>query len=130
MSAAQNSDSIFLKQIVLVIVAAAGLAAYPIMEYASHDITVGVITGAALGVVNVLMGYGVVRFSAGKAYHQFTQIVLGGIVIRLFVMVGLLLIAVGLFKVHAVSLISALFVMYIIFLAVEVLHIHKHIQHS
>jgi hypothetical protein len=57
------------------------------------------------------------------------QIVLGGIVVRLFVMVGLLLTAVALFKFHAVSLISSLFVMYMVFLTLEVLYIHKKIQH-
>jgi hypothetical protein len=130
MSAAQKIDPSFLKQIVLVMVAASVLGAYPVAAYATEEVARGIAAGGVLSVINVMMGYAVIRFSAGKEYNEFMQIVLGGIVVRLFVMVGLLLLTVGVMKFHAFSLIGSLFVLYIVFLAVEVMYIHKHSKHS
>lgn len=130
MSGATNSDAVFLKQIGIVLVTAAALAAYPLMTRATGEIAEGVIAGGVLGLVNVLMGYAVVRISSGKDHAQFMQVVLAGIAVRLFVMAGLMLIAVGPLRFHAFALISSLFVMYSVFLIVEVLYIHTHIKHS
>ena len=76
------------------------------------------------------MGFAVIQFTLGRSYTTFIQIVLGGIAVRLFVMVGLLLFFVGLLKFHPVSLVGSLFVMYVIFLTLEVIYIHKKIQNS
>jgi hypothetical protein len=130
MNDAPKVDPSFMKQIVLVTAAAVVLGSYPVSTYATEEIARGIAAGGVLSVINVLMGYAVVRFSAGKNYAEFMQIVMGGLVVRLFVMVGLLLMAVGLLKFHAFALISSLFVMYIVFLVVEVMFIHKNIQHS
>ncbi|MCK9409452.1 MAG: hypothetical protein WCX28_01875 [Bacteriovoracaceae bacterium] len=130
MSESPKIETSFLKQIVLVVIVASGLGAYPLMTFAADEVVAGVVAGGVLSVVNALMGYAVVQFSIGKSYTVFMQIVLGGIALRLFVMVALLLVAVGLFRFHALSLIGSLFVMYIVFLVVEVMYIHKNIQHS
>jgi hypothetical protein len=130
MSGATNNDAVFLKQIGIVLLTASALGIYPLMTRANGEIAEGVIAGGMLSLVNVLMGYAVVRISAGKDHAEFMQVVLAGIAVRLFVMVGLMLIAVGLLKFHAFALISSLFVMYSVFLVVEVLYIHKHIKHS
>lgn len=130
MNDAPKVDPSFLKQIVIVSAAAVVLGAYPVSTYATDEIARAITAGGVLSVINVLMGYAVVRISSGKNYAEFMQIVMGGIVVRLFVMVGLLLLAVGLLKFHAFALIGSLFVMYIVFLIVEVMYIHKNIQHS
>lgn len=121
-------DPGFLTQIVSVVAATVVFGWYPLMKYGSEQVIEGVAAGVALSVVNVLMGYGVIRFSMHRSYSTFIQIVLGGIAVRLFVMVGLLLVCVGLFRFHAVSLVGSLFVMYMVFLTLEVVYIHKKIQ--
>ena len=50
---------------------------------------------------------------------------MGGIVIRLFVMIGLLLLLVLVFQFHVLALVGSLFALYVIFLALEVLYIHN-----
>jgi hypothetical protein len=62
--------------------------------------------GVGLSVVNILMGFAVIQFTMGRSYTTFIQIVLGGIAVRLFVMVGLLLFFVGVLRFHAVSLVG------------------------
>lgn len=118
----------FLKQILLtlVIVGAAGL--YPLIQYADEEIVRGIVAGVALSIVNVLMGYVAIEYSFNKSYSHFVQVVLGGIAIRLFVMAGLLLLLVGVFKFHSIALVGSLFGMYMIFLAEEVLYIHNRWQ--
>jgi hypothetical protein len=130
MSAATKFELTFPQQIVLVLVLTAGLGSYPLLKFGTDRVIQGVIAGVVLSVVNVVLGYIVIRYSLNKSYTTFIQIVLGGIAVRLFVMVGLLLISVGLLKFHSISLVGSLFVMYIIFLKIEVLYIHKKIQNS
>ncbi|MEI7906972.1 MAG: hypothetical protein WCI84_06395 [Bacteroidota bacterium] len=130
MSAVTKFDPTFLKQIFLVIIVTAGLGSYPLLKFATEQVFEGIVAGVVLSVVNVLLGYLVIQFSLNRSYAAFIQIVLGGIVVRLFVMVGLLLICVGLLKFHPVSLVGSLFVMYTVFLTIEVLYIHKKIQNS
>lgn len=101
------------------------LGAYPLLTFAGDEIVNGVIAGVAMSVLNVLMGYGAVEYSFNRSYTTFMQIVLGGIVVRLFVMAGLLIVLIALLHVHAVALVGSLFVMYVIFLALEVLYIHN-----
>ncbi|MBI2428526.1 MAG: hypothetical protein HYV29_06995 [Ignavibacteriales bacterium] len=124
----------FLRTILLtlVVVGAAGL--YPLMRYADEEVAQGIVAGVALSVVNVLMGYIAIEYSFNRSYTHFVQVVLGGIAVRLFVMTGLLLLLIGVFKFHSIALVGSLFGMYMIFLAEEVLYIHnkwqKKIQNS
>ncbi len=125
MSGAPTFDFRFLKQIAATLAAVALLVSYPLFSYATEEIAVGVLAGIGMSVVNVLMGYAAVEYSFHRSYTTFMQIVLGGIVLRLFVMAGLLVLLILAFRVHSVALISSLFVMYIVFLALEVLYIHN-----
>ena len=95
------------------------------MQYADEEIVKGIAAGVTLSVVNVLMGYIAIEYSYNKSYTHFVQIVLGGIALRLFVMAGLLLVLIGVFKFHSIALVGSLFGMYMIFLAEEVLYIHN-----
>jgi hypothetical protein len=125
MSGATTFDFRFLKQIAVTLAAVTLLGSYPLLTYAGQEIVTGVLAGVGMSVVNVLMGYAAVEYSFHRSYTTFMQIVLGGIVLRLFVMAGLLVLLILAFRVHSVALVSSLFVMYIIFLALEVLYIHN-----
>lgn len=115
----------FLRTVVLTLVIVGAAGSYPLMQYADKEIVHGIVAGVALSVVNVLMGYAAIEYSFNKSYTHFVQIVLGGIAIRLFVMAGLLLVLVGVFKFHTTALVASLFGMYVIFLAEEVVYIHN-----
>jgi len=130
MNAERKFDLTLLKQIVIVLIVVGAAGVYPLKQYASEQVMQGVLAGVGLSVVNILMGFAVIQFTLGRSYTTFIQIVLGGIAVRLFVMVGLLLFFVGLLKFHPVSLVGSLFVMYVIFLTLEVIYIHKKIQNS
>lgn len=130
MSDAQKIDLTLLKQILIVLLVVGGAGTYPLLQYADAEVRQGVIAGVGLSVVNILMGFVVIQFSLNRSYTAFIQIVMGGIAVRLFVMVGLLLFFIGLLKFHSIALVGSLFVMYVVFLTLEVLYIHKKIQNS
>lgn len=125
MNGATHGDFPYLKSVGVITLAAVVLGAYPFATATTPEIARSAAAGLVLSIVHALMGYAVVRFSAGRPAAEFMQIVLGGIAVRLMVMVGLLLVAVGVLRFHAFALISTLFIFYIIFLAMEVLFIHR-----
>ncbi len=98
---------------------------YPLLTFASDEVIHGVSAGIVLSVLNVMLGYAAIEYSTNKSYSHFVQVVLGGIAIRLVIIAGSLLMLILFFKVHPVSLVSSLFGMYVIFLALEVLYIHN-----
>ena len=115
----------FPRQITASVAIVGVLASYPLALLATTEVMNAVIAGVLLSVLNVVMGYAAIEYSFDKSYTHFTQIVLGGIVVRLFVMSGLLLMLILVFKFHTVALVVSLFVMYVIFLTLEVLYIHN-----
>jgi hypothetical protein len=130
MSDATTFSMKFPKQVLLTLTVVGVLITYPLMQWADREIINGVIAGILLSVVNVMMGYVAIEYSFNKSYTIFMQVVLGGVGIRLFFMAGLLLLLVGVFKLHAFSLVGSLFGMYAIFLVLEVLYIHNKWQHK
>ncbi len=123
-----NEGPGLLLQIVIASVVVGGLAAYPLLTYGTQEIINAAVIGFGLSIVNVLMGYAALRLSEQRSYVIFVQIVLGGIAVRLFLMAGVLLVLIWLVKLHALALVTSLFVMYVIFLALEVLYIHNRWQ--
>ena len=120
----------FPKQILLTLIGVGILSFYPLSRFASEEIISGVLAGIVLSVINVLMGYVAIEYSFNKSYTLFIQVVLGGVGIRLFFMVGMLLLLIGVFKFHSIALVGSLFGMYSIFLVLEVLYIHNKWQHK
>jgi hypothetical protein len=118
-------DSRFLKQVVTILVASAGLSAYPLWKSGSVEIVEGVVMGAVLSTINVLAGYATIEYSFTKSYSTFLKMVLGGMGVRMgFVLVALLLL-IKVFKVHTVALVSSLLGFYVIFLILEVIFIQR-----
>ena len=63
-----------------------------------------------------------------KSHEAFVQIVLGGIVIRLFVMVALLMVLIVVLHLHVIALVGTMFVTYIVFLVMEIVHIQGRLK--
>jgi len=125
MSGARKFKLQFPQQVAAAVSVVASLALYPLLQFATTEVIKAVLAAAALSVLNVFMGYAAIEYSFNKSYTHFIQIVLGGVVARLFVMSGLLVVMIVVFKLHTVALVVTLFVMYIIFLTLEVLYIHN-----
>ncbi|MFA6542480.1 MAG: hypothetical protein WCT99_12850 [Bacteroidota bacterium] len=114
----------FLKYNLITLIVIVALASYPLARFAGAEVITAAFGGMILSVINAAMGYAAIEISFGKSYTKFVQIVLGGIAVRLFVMVTLLLVMILVFKLRVMPLVVSLFVLYVAFLVIEVLHIH------
>lgn len=118
----------FPKQIVIAVVVCVGVGLYPLVAYANGQTQAAAAAGMALSVLHALMGYATVEYSLKKSHGVFVQIVLGGIVVRLFVMVGVLMILILVLHMHVIALVGTMFVTYIVFLVLEIVHIQHRLN--
>jgi hypothetical protein len=123
-------DVTFLKWMAWTMAAAVLLAAYPLARYASGDILGAVITGAAISVCNSLAGFFAVEYAYGRSYTTFLKVVLGGMGIRLACMLGIMLLLILAFHMHAVALTFAILALYLPFLVLEIAYLQKKVMVS
>ena len=83
-------DTRFPLQVGITLVVAGAIGGYPLLRYGSSEVISGVILGSALSTVNVLLGYIAIEFSFEKSYTVFVRTVIGGMGVRLVLMLGLL----------------------------------------
>ena len=108
--------------------AAALLAAYPLSEFATPPVTRGVAAGGVMSLVNLLLGYLAIEYSFGKSHTTFLKYVLGGMVARLMLMWGVLLVLVRWCDVHAAALMLTLLFFYVMNLVLEIAYLQKRVQ--
>ncbi len=112
-------------QVVAVLVLGALLAAYPLLRYGTRETIIAAAVGALLSTVNALVGYLTIEYSFDKSYTTFLKAVLGGMGVRLALMLGALLLSISVIGLDAVPLTVSLMVFYMIFLAMEIMFLHK-----
>jgi hypothetical protein len=101
------------------------LGAYPLLRYAPADIQCAVFLGAVMSTVNVLLGFLAIEYSFDKSYTTFLKAVLGGMGVRMALLLGVLLVLIRFGGLHAVALTVSLLGFYAVFLVLEVLFIQK-----
>jgi hypothetical protein len=80
--------------------------------------------GVALAALNALSAYGLALWSLERSNTQFFGVVLGGMLVRMTVMLGAVLAAILLGGIPAIPLVSALVVGLFLFLSIEIWAIH------
>ncbi len=118
-------DTRFPLQVGATLVVAAVLGGYPLIRYGSGEVITGVIVGAALSTVNVFLGWLAIEFSFEKSYTVFVRTVIGGMGVRMVLMLGLLALLISVLQVHALALTLSLLGFYIVYLFLEVLFIQR-----
>ena len=115
-------------QVVLVLVGAAALLAYPLAVYGSAEILTAVAVGALLSTVNVLAGYATIEFAFDKSPSLFLKAVMGGMGLRMLVMLCALTACIVLGGLHTVALTASLMGFYAVFLFLEILFIQRKVS--
>jgi hypothetical protein len=120
-----NLRSNFPAQVGLVLACAAALLAYPLAAFAPRDVRSAVAAGAALSTVNVMLGYGAIRYSFDKSHTTFLKAVLGGMGLRLLFMLGAFIALIAVFGMHPVALTVSLLGFYAVFMVLEIVFIQQ-----
>jgi putative flippase GtrA len=113
-------DWVFLRLVGLYGVAVAVLLYYPISYLVDAESFRSIMAGGMISLVHVLLGYMLVEWGFEKKSTTFLKIVLGGMVLRLLVMTGVVLVLLRVFHYDAFSLMISLLLYYVINLILEI----------
>lgn len=120
-------ESRFPKQVVAVLIIGGAVAAYPLSRFGSADVIRSVVAGGLLSTLNVLLGYLAIEYSFGKSYSTFLKTVLGGMGVRMVVVLVILVLLIKVYGYHPVALTASLLAFYTVYLVLEVLFIQRKI---
>lgn len=125
-------DLAFARQVGAALLVMTFVAAWPLARLGNPEVIRAVAIGAAMSTVNVLLGYAAIAGSINRSSTTFLKVVLGGMGVRMLVMLLSLVVLIKVFHVHAASLTASLLGSYAVFLTLEVLYIQKKIgsQHG
>jgi hypothetical protein len=120
-------DRRFPRQVFSTLVIISGLAAYPLIRFGDGDIIIGAVVGAFLSTVNVLLGFLTVEFAFEKSYTTFLKAVLGGMGIRMVLMLGALVVLILVVRLHALALTISVLGFYLAYLVLEILFLQRRV---
>jgi len=118
----------FALQVAIVFVATILCAAYPMIRYASDEVLLAAGTGAVMSTLNVLVGFLAIQLTINKSYTTFLKAVLGGMGVRMAVMLGLLLVLILAAHMHPVALTVSVVGYSLIYLVLEIVFLQKMVQ--
>lgn len=118
----------FALHVVVVLLVTALLAVYPLLRYASDEVVLATVVGAAMSTVNVLAGFLTIQLTFHRSYTTFLKWVLGGMGVRMACMLGLLLVLILAGRLHAVALTVAVIGYAMIYLGLEIVFLQKMVQ--
>jgi len=83
------------------------------------------VAGSIMSLLNFLSGFLAIEFAFEKSHTTFLKVVLGGMVIRLLVMTGAVLVLLEVFDLNALGLMLALLGYYVLNLVFEIVFLQK-----
>jgi hypothetical protein len=120
-------DWSFLRLVIFCFAGAAVLTYYPISEFATAEVIHGIIAGGVMSLINLLLGYVAIEISYERSHTTFLKYVLGGMVVRLMLMWGVLLLLIRLYHFHSASLMLSLLFFYVMNLVLEIFYLQKRV---
>lgn len=115
-----NIDWAFFRLIGLYALAVAVLLYYPISHLVEAESFRSIVAGGVMSVVHLFLGYLLVEWGFEKKSTTFLKIVLGGMMVRLFLMTGVVLVLLRVYQYDAFSLMISLLLYYVVNLALEI----------
>lgn len=122
-------DKRFPSQVAVTLVAGFAVATIPLININSGDVNMAFIIGAVLSTVNVMAGFLAIEYSLDKSYNTFLKAVLGGMGIRMALMLGILVLLIKFAGIHIIALVVSVLSFYVVFLVLEILYIQKRVSH-
>lgn len=90
------------------------------LNYLNHQLFWSILWGFSISTLNLLLGLLNIKFGLDKSDKIFLVVVFGGLVFRLFLMLGLIIIALKILFVSLNSFIFTTFIYYFYYLMVEI----------
>ena len=119
------NDSGFYKHIIISSLVVILLSIYPVSVYVSNIQFYSIISGYVIGLLNAIAGYKLNTIALNKSVKSFMVIVFGGMGLRMILIAILILILLYFVKLDEISLVASVFFFYILFVTIELVHLHK-----
>lgn len=120
-------DRLFPRQVLATFVILGGLAAYPLIRFGSIEVLVAAGAGALLSTVNVFLGFLTIEYAFERSYTTFLKAVLGGMGVRMLLMLGGFLMLLLVAHVHAIALTISMLGFYLVYLILEILFLQRRV---
>jgi len=104
------------------------LTYYPVSRFATAEVVRSIIAGGVISFGNLMLGYIAIEMSFHRSHTTFLKCVLGGMVVRLMLMWGLLLLLVQVYRYHSASLMLSLLFFYVVNLVLEIFYLQKRVS--
>jgi uncharacterized membrane protein YqjE len=118
-------DWAFLRLVLYYAVGVAVVIVFPLSAVASREVLDSVIASGIVSLLHLLLGYAAIVLGFDKSNTVFLKIVLGGTVIRIFLLVGIVVVLVRVYHFQTLSLMLSLSVFYILNLVLEISFLQK-----
>jgi hypothetical protein len=118
-------DWAFLRLVLYYAVGVAVVIVFPLSTVASREVLDSVIASGIVSLLHLLLGYAAIVLGFDKSNTVFLKIVLGGTVIRIFLLVGIVVVLVRVYHFQTLSLMLSLSVFYILNLVLEISFLQK-----
>lgn len=123
-----KADLPFLRLVAYAYAGATALAYYFSSVYASVEVLHSIVAAWVMSLANLLLGYVSIQFGFDKSLTMFLKVVLGGTVLRLFLMWGAFLVMIKVYNFHQASLVFALLFLYMLNLVLEIYFLQKKVS--
>lgn len=95
----------------------------------SREMVVAVIVGALLSTANAVAGFLAIEYSLEKSQATFLKVVLGGMGIRMGLMLGILALLLKFSTLPTIPLVVSMLGFYSVYLVIEILYIQRKVSH-
>ncbi len=107
-----------------------GFGAITMLNANSPQVAMAMIVGAVLSTLNVMSGFLAIEYSLDKSYTTFLKAVLGGMGVRMVVLLGIIALLVKFGGMHLVALIVSVLSFYTVYLVLEIFYMQKRLSHK
>jgi hypothetical protein len=110
----------FLKLVALVFMGVALLVVVPLSIYTDRELVRSVVAGGLASLFHLLLGYLFIEYGFDKSNTTFLKVILGGTLVRMFLLVGIVLLLVRVYQFQTVPLMVSLLLFYVLNLLLEI----------
>lgn len=118
-------DWSFPRQVLYAVLVIGGCGIYPLLKFYDTGVINASLAGAAIATVNVLLGFAAIEYSIGRSMTTFFKVVLGGMGIRMALMLAVLFGLIKAVAMNAAALVVSLGIFYMVYLTLEILYIQR-----
>lgn len=121
-------DRRFPLQVALTFGGISSVALYPLLTWGSTEMLTAAIVGGVLTTANVLFGFLMIEYGFEKSYTTFLKAVLGGMGLRMAIMLAALLVLILACHMHPVALTVSMVLFTTVYLVLEIFYLQRKVE--